>query len=301
MLKTGIITAPPAMVRDISDFVVGSYATRILENFEEKRFPRNKESMAIRTVLEALAERSGKKMIIHQIDFAYYFAKLNFDDWDGPVGPGEKIKEVLGEHGVVGVKCYEVFYPTMDKHPRPGANAQWSYNFQITTYAELPMAQNLQDFRQLTLDLQGKQNELKVTVAHELIHMVQYIIQIMRGLKEIGGLPAEKVRHSAPPLVDPSIPYHLRDEEFYTSLADTIETFMEHVRNVPVEYREIALRSFLNLPFAAGRDARKNLVVSTFFEKMHKDDPKRWAEYAKKFVKHLSQHPEIMGMESAAE
>ena len=301
MYKTAALTAPPEMVKDITDFAVGAYATRVLENFEEKKFPRGKESMAIRTVLEHLAGRSGDKMIIHQIDFAYYFALLNFDDWAGPVGSGEHIKKVLGEYGVLGVKCYDVYYPTRDKHPRPGANAQWSYNFTITIYDELPMVQSLQEFRELTLNLQKKQRETQVTVSHELIHMVQYIIQLVKGLPQIGGLPAGKVRHLQPPVTDPNIPYHMKDEEFYTTLADTIETFTDHIRNVPMEHREIALRSFLDLPVSANREARKNLLISTFIEKLHKDDPKRWAEFAKKFVKHLDQHPEIMAMESAAE
>lgn len=74
---------------------------------------------------------------------------------------------------------------------------------------------------------------IRMTVRHELQHFMQSFIKYMQQMAEIGGLPSKKIRS---PEVDPhgikdtktnvtQINHELRDVEFYTRLADSIEDF----------------------------------------------------------------------------
>jgi hypothetical protein len=92
------------------------------------------------------------------------------------------------------------------------------------------------------LNLRGFQEtiaELRRTIRHETQHMGQDLIQDMKNLNEIAGLPSKKIRPGGKDY-DPNTgewvrPHPERDVEFYTRMSDEVDTFARMVTKFPKE------------------------------------------------------------------
>jgi hypothetical protein len=93
--------------------------------------------------------------------------------------------------------------------------------------------------------------EIKNTIRHELIHLIQTAVKIAKNLKEEAGLPSKNIRQNTTKINNnlsenkedkeskDKRPIHpLRDIEFYTRLADEINDFKVNKNEFPVPLHE---------------------------------------------------------------
>jgi len=106
------------------------------------------------------------------------------------------------------------------------------------------------------------------TLRHELQHMGQDVFTELMGLKSEAGTPAAELTEVKPPARGRK-PHALREEEFYTRLADEIERFVRHVRK--------------------HGEARKSfdtwITDTDFFRALRRKEPAKWRKAVKEFAK----------------
>jgi hypothetical protein len=103
-------------------------------------------------------------------------------------------------------------------------------------------------------------DELRDTVRHELLHMLQWAFKHLKSLTEIGGVPSRKFRdknldvHGRPldelkVPVDPKkrVEHELRDVEFYTRLSDTVHEFQRARTILPLSMHAVMARAWVSL------------------------------------------------------
>ena len=76
--------------------------------------------------------------------------------------------------------------------------------------------------------------QIKGVARHEVQHAGQSYLRVLRGLKEVLGLPGDELRN--PHYPDPfnqEQPHALRDVEFYPRLEDDVEEFLSHLKKTP--------------------------------------------------------------------
>jgi len=122
-------------------------------------------------------------------------------------------------------------------------------------------------FESMPSNLKGFQysvNNLKITIRHELQHLMQDTIKLIKNLKEEAGLPPHKTRHksynpsgikrkklpNSELELDTEDPYkrvrhELRDVEFYTRLNDSIDEFNLRKNKFPKELYPILAKQWV--------------------------------------------------------
>lgn len=111
------------------------------------------------------------------------------------------------------------------------------------------------------------------TTRHELQHLGQDLLTRIQGLKQEAGSPSYDIRVKAPEGA-PRKEHALREEEFYTRLADEIEEFAESVARKPAA----DVRGSLDFWVTKG---------SEFFRKLRVHEPLKWQKAVKEFMKGL--------------
>jgi hypothetical protein len=107
------------------------------------------------------------------------------------------------------------------------------------------------------------------TLRHEFQHMAQDVLTALLALPSEAGTPA---RELAPTPVKPSRkrkPHALREQEFYTRLADEVDRFVRHVRsrgNVRENFEEW-------------------ITDTEFFRKLRRHEPAKWRKAVGEFTK----------------
>ena len=113
--------------------------------------------------------------------------------------------------------------------------------------------------------------DIKDTVRHELIHMIQTAIARIKNLKEEGGLPSKRIReegvdyYGTPTSNNPSkerIEHGLRDIEFYTRLSDSVKMFINIARELPMPLRTLAAKVWVG-------EANANVLINAFSDYYH--------------------------------
>lgn len=108
---------------------------------------------------------------------------------------------------------------------------------------------------------------LRGTIRHELQHMVQDFMKRIKSLKEWGGLPSKRMRDVK--TVDPygrplspggegSVAHGLRDVEFYTNLADSVDDFKSAAAKLPPNTRRALFNTWID---ASSVENFENIVL----------------------------------------
>lgn len=140
--------------------------------------------------------------------------------------------------------------------------------------------------RQLTVDVRGRTPEsvelfqdilrdILRTLRHELQHVGQDVLTTIQDLKMEAGTPAQDIR--VQPTGKPSTKrkeHALREEEFYTRLADEIDMFVDAARSMAPS----RLRSLFQ-GWTQGGDR------SEFFRRLRQEEPLKWQKAVKEFAK----------------
>jgi len=120
-------------------------------------------------------------------------------------------------------------------------------------------------------------------LAHELRHLGQDYLRLIKKLKEEAGLPSKDIREEgwrpggAPARGGPRRQHHLRDVEFYTNLGSMIDHFKIRIRPFGMKDREDKAKEF-----AAVTEGR---FTHWRFKALKKEAPPKWRKAVKEFMK----------------
>lgn len=150
------------------------------------------------------------------------------------------------------------------------------------------------------------QRILQVT-RHECQHIGQDIIQILKGLRVDGGIPALSLRdESYTPTGYRSKgrsrkrkEHALRDNEFYTRIQDEVDRFIVRSRSIPQKFVRIATRIWVgdftkedlkefNHEFNSHQEKWERVHTTDFFAKLKANEPEKWKKAVKEFISAIS-------------
>lgn len=284
---SGVLQAPPSMVKQINHWAAGIYYTKIYEKLK-RAFEENHDKY----FLEQIA--FIKKNIPVKYENPKTF-KVKLDDL--PYFKDEESKEYL-ENFFLNLKCFFITSQSgKDKiYSEENWNGLWEPG-KLYVYYKIPEAEQIDDIL-IKRDLEFIQN----TVRHELQHAVQEYLKNIKNLKESGGLPSKKIRD---PNVSPEglslqherTDYLARDNEFYTELADNINNFKTIVQQYPKRIHAALFKTWIDqLPFESFKMMlQKELEISYPTQKLNEPNFIARLDYIQKqnnaFRMLKTQHP----------
>lgn len=299
----GIFQAPPALVREVSQWAVGRWAASLLpgidsliEKTEERargegpRAARARERLdelkkVRREAQEAAREGDDRKSFEVSLD-GWRHADRYRDALEGMSATGRKTLDLL-EHGKVDV----VLKDLADR--REGERGSYSPGSGRMVLNVLPGASSVSSIE----DFERARDEIGRIVRHESQHVGQDMLEAVTGAQ--AGRPTRKVRKKGP---DRDRPHHLRDEELHTRMADEAHRITKATKGMSGPVRDLFVKVWTGAvsPPADGedevafadrhrvpRDDREGLdrmvgQPSEFFRDLKRDDPDRWREAASK-------------------
>lgn len=143
------------------------------------------------------------------------------------------------------------------------------------------------------------------TVWHEVQHVGQDLLKVIRTLPEAAGLPSRSLRDetrtpggqpSDPKLikkrVDNRAPHHMRDIEFYTNLDNDVRDFIDNLRSVPASLRSTYFKFYVGLPVAHADFDPDSLRYphSGRMWKLRDQAPAKWEKLVKELRKAVEPH-----------
>jgi hypothetical protein len=301
----GLLEPPPQMAAAGVSFVLGAAAKSILNRWEGLEKSLGEMTPFLKSQIEAkkniLKGLIGKGMpFVWLVDSAETTIPFDFRGWKTPFGDPATVLQIMKSTGEEGINIKVEFFGRED------VKAYWltdQWGMQI--YLGIPAMKDGSDFV-LTVDwLLREEGDIRLTIEHELIHMVQNIGMIIKNIggSNWSGLPPRKVRH---PDYDPlgyqrEDPGHggtnrihdLHDIEFYTNLHNAATEFQRLSSRLPGELRDQFLRVFLGVservadPKDFSINLRDKLRINPFLEALKKYDPRRWQLAIKRMIAYL--------------
>ncbi len=286
-LEAAGIDVPPRMNHDISMFAIGSYAMHLIDICSELLSDPADVKVRQRNlgILRGYAGLLGGRVVGRKGDRDWYFAPMNLAGWGNPYGDPMDIQKKLKKAGVMGITCYLVYL----ENRKTFATYDGSRGI-LTLNVEMPDVMDVSGLVEYIDKLPGIMGEMKKSIAHELIHMVQWIGYYAVGSNSFVGLPTKKVRDMGS---DPTgiryrkltkewitEPYAMHDVEFYTNWNDNMSALGEHLEGMKDGKMEY-VRRFI------GADGEG---LSPFFAFLKKFDLKRWQLAVKRTIQWLDQN-----------
>lgn len=302
-----LLLPPPVMTEKIKNFVVGALATYSLRILDGKNFQfegevaqkMQRELDNIKTIFHIYADRMGG---VNPIDIGTSFHDLvpfDFTGWHNPFGDPYAVKQIMDSEGIPGVTVEVYFVKELGN-----AKAHWyGESWTIKIYIALPPLEDILDFKMAAMKFDQAATNVKTTVEHELIHMVQQIGNYVKNLRgNQTGLPPANVRHRD---YDPygfqredterggtKREHSLHDIEFYTNLHDAINEYKSLTAHLPANSHDEFFRIFTGSERVGDvkkypLKLRDKLNPNAFFATLQSYDPKRWQLAVKRMVSYL--------------
>jgi hypothetical protein len=304
----GVLEPPPGMISAGVNFVVGAAAQHLLDRWKAWSRGLPEPDPYLKGQIE-----NKKQILMGSIARARPFANLtdgaekmipfDFAGWKSPYGDPMIVQRIMEASAEDGVSIKVEFVGRED------VKAHWlSDQWKMQVYLGLPKIGDGGDFVLAADWLLREEGDIRLTIEHELIHMVQNIGMIIKNIKGVNwsGLPPQKVRH---PDYDPlgyqredpghrgtSRSHELRDVEFYTNLHNAIKEFQRLSSKLPEELRDQFLRVFMgdaervDNPKDFSINLRDKLTIHPFFAALKRYDLRRWKLAVKRMIAYLDQN-----------
>lgn len=279
-----MIPVPPMMLKDIAEFCIGAYAQKLLKTYYElggSGLSQIEEANLLRKMIPL-----KRKEIINLGRSVHYFAPTNLSGWKDPFNIKPQWIDYLPQK-IKGVNCQFYFIDRGDK-------AEWNgQDFTLKIFVGIPL--NLDDLIERIKNFNDFEHDITDSVEHELLHMVQTIGGVLKGLyrksKSFAGLPPKKVINKEYDIFggskrtqDEQSEYILRDIEFYPLLLDALNEFKRRIINVPIKYRKIVLKKYIGLDVNVPTEINKLAVVNSFFDDLKRQNHAKWKVAVKRFI-----------------
>ncbi len=275
----GLLKAPPAMVKEITEWVQTNVARMVAHSSDSVRLNEPVRALAQKHGGAAPPERKAR--------FSMGLRGWSYlSGFGNDAGKAERLLKLQG-FGVIRVRI------ATDE-----GNTLATWNNRNLELVVNPFAGNY-DLRSKRAYIQWMKR-IGSSVNHELQHMTQRIIKVLAGTHEYGGLPSRRIRdHEYTPagfsVADPKLPkkqYYLRDVEFYTWLSGEVRRFNEYASHAhfPKDRWDEARRSFVdavNDPMEWG--GYMVVDASPFFRALRENDPAKWRKAVGEFWKETEQ------------
>ena len=302
-----IIQPPPVMSAKISNFVAGSLARSYLRVLNRRTFSEEQqvELDKIKTLFQIHADRMGGSDAIDIGSSFHQQFPFDFAGWRSPFGHNEVVRQTLMAEGINGIGVEIYFFEERQDTLAHWYEEIWTMKLYLRFPGNKALTADLNFFKNAALNFHREIIDVKDTVDHELIHMVQQIGNLVKNLGRPGfGLPPRNIRNpdfdpygfekGKPQEGIPSREHTLHEVEFYTNLHDAISEFKQIAAQLPEGLEKDFFRIFIgdqtpsnNQLRAYPVEIRYKIRTNYFFGELKKLDQKRWQVAVKRMTQYL--------------